>query len=234
MADPLYFLNPDDKNALQQMLTWFKQRRSNLQSRSPLDLPGRSSDTYIAIPSTPGGIPALISDGVIGTANTDTPGSAYCDIYQIVDVGDGFPTIISLEFQVLVYNLSQSVLEQNWIVVNRDRFGTWLASPPGVSSSCNDIYFIIVDDGTGTAEIGTSSVFPGGSPIAQILERPCGCTTVPGEQDGLVEVASMPCLNVFVGAYGWAKYMAEDDDGTGSGTASSGCHWRIYSLCCEE
>lgn len=134
MADPLLFLNPDDKNALQQMLTWFKQRRSNLQSRSPQDLLGKSSDTYIAIPTTSLGIPALTRPGTAtGTGtfdaadNMDTPGYANCDVYQIVDLGDGSPTIVPLEFDVVVYNLTQSVISQDWVTVTRDRFGSWLA-----------------------------------------------------------------------------------------------------------
>lgn len=134
MADPLFFLSKDDRDALQQMLTVFKQRRLNPQSRSPLDLPGRSSDTYIAIPTTVDGIPPLSRSGtssLSGTfpeANTDIPGSAECDIYQIVDVGDGSPTIEPLEFNVIVYNLSQSTIGQDWITVTRDRFGAWIAT----------------------------------------------------------------------------------------------------------
>lgn len=233
MADPLYFLNKEDRDALQAMLTVFRQRRLNVPSRNIPDLPGRSSDTYIAIPSTSDGVPALTSGGEIGTANTDTPGFAECDIYQIVDIGDGLPTIESVEFRVLVYNLSQTAIAQDWIVVTRDRFGSWLASP-STSSNCNDVYFVIVDDRAGTAELGTGTFPLSENPIVQILERPCGCTTVPGEVGGLLEVVSMPCLSLAVGLYGWAKYMVADDDGfTGTGTASSSCHWRIYSLCCE-
>lgn len=138
MADPLYFLNKDDRDHLQQMLTWFKQRRTNLQSRSPLDLPGRSSDTYIAVVPDIGGIPPLTTPGTgTGTGffdpdtNRDNPGFAECDIFQVVDIGDGFPTIEPLGFSLTVYNLSRSVIGRDWILVTRDKFGTWVAISGG-------------------------------------------------------------------------------------------------------
>ena len=256
MTDPLFFLNKDDRDALQLMLTWFKQRRSNLQSRSPLDLPGRSSDTYIAIPTLSDGIPPLVRTGTAtGTFpefNTDTPGYANCDIYQIVDIGDGSPIIIPLEFSVVVYNLSQSTISQDWITVNRDRFGTWLAIVGGGGTGTLQIRFSIYDPYT-----------PGIDPctvLANVLSRPFGVSRVPDEdttgyfpQTVYVHDATGCYLNGpsedLLGLGGHASYMtAVDSSDVDPGAAPGdimppnvghcpGSHqtrWEITDMCCKQ
>lgn len=92
-------------------------------------------EVYIAlVPAA--GIPGLDSaTSGSGSDNPptegDRPGSASCNIYKIID-GQLRP-IPGLTRTV--YNLSESTIDSDWITVQREKFGTWLASVGGGGSS---------------------------------------------------------------------------------------------------
>lgn len=228
------FLTEEDQELLRTLLDGAKNRVQN--PRLPtLPVPPRNGrGMFIALPQTQ--IPPLEEFGSadIGTSGSsqesgdaDIPGSALCELFRLVDDG-----LYSLGGRLeRVYNISRNTIEIDWIQVHQDKFGVWWAITPGSSPSCNDVYFVITDDGTVTGT-GTGS----GTIIGSILERPCGCDTVPEEDEGSIELTSMPCLEIVVGLKGWAKYVVNsepEETGTGTGTGGSGCHWRIYSLCCD-
>lgn len=95
----------------------------------------QAPEVYIA-KTPPGGIPALSQATATGTGTgtdtTDTPGYANCDIYRIQLYGD----VPELEpvgglFR-RVYNVAGDLVPGNqWIVVVRDKFGSWLVVAPG-------------------------------------------------------------------------------------------------------
>lgn len=127
-----------DLALIQEMLDAHRRLPSN-GGKSPQDgslsehSDHQANDIYIAIPRTEDGIPPLIHLGT-GTGTDafndgDTPGSAECDIYQIIDV-DGTDTLVqaSGELGDIVYNLSEEQIEQGWILIYRDKFGRWIAS----------------------------------------------------------------------------------------------------------
>jgi hypothetical protein len=97
----------------------------------------QAPETYIAKPQTVDGIPKLLPSGsgtgtdVSGSAY-DEPGKADCDIYQIlIDGTTGDPELHLIGLNLTVYNITESDLDQAWIVVTRTKFGKWVAVTGG-------------------------------------------------------------------------------------------------------
>ena len=121
-------------------------------------------EVYIALPPS-GGIPALqrtSSAGTgSGTATTaqewDTPGKATCQIYKIVEDSARVPNLIAISgLTKPVYNFSPSIVAQDWISIQRTKFGHW--TPVVGGSGCesqNTIWDIII---TGTPTGGQFSL----------------------------------------------------------------------------
>ena len=126
----VFALSESDKRILQEVLTEMKQGRVNkpIENTTPQDL--GSPEVYIALPPS-GGIPALSPTGGIGTATGspaeagDTPGSAECDLYRILD-----GTLRSTGKTKTVYNLSEKAITQIWISIRRTKFGLWVVDCP--------------------------------------------------------------------------------------------------------
>lgn len=235
MPVQLRVITDEDWNILKKLV---EQNRNQLQS--PITRPTANSqfmdgddsmapEVYIALPPADG-IPGLDSITVgSGTDNPpaegDRPGHAECNIYRIVD---GELKLVS-GLTRTVYNLSESTIEQDWILIERDKFGTWVpvVGSRGGSSEGTIIRFTIVSAGDC------------GGWLVSIDARPCGVGTLPGEHDGyLIAYAVLTCLEPAVGMTGYAQYMTGESiycEGTGTGSGdpeSSSCRWEITSLCC--
>ena len=128
MADGLY-LTPEDRDKLDAM---YRSQRPPHAHPTPEDHHHLSPEVYVARPAKdpdtgdPGSIPALET----GTSN-DFPGCWPCDIYQIVLSSDEdhdweLQAITNLNFPV--YNLTKTAISSDWILVVRDKGGSWIAA----------------------------------------------------------------------------------------------------------
>ena len=123
------FFLPDegDQRILKELVRQIRTGRINPQAQNvpPTDDP-QSPEIYIALPPL-AGIPALSK---LGTGEAfgegDTPGSADCDIYKIKS--DGTIERVGSATQK-VYNLSGLLIETDWIIIERTKFGFWIATP---------------------------------------------------------------------------------------------------------
>jgi hypothetical protein len=92
------------------------------------------------------GIPAL--NDVAGTGSGDVPGSAECEVYNVIFANgdEDSPTLRPVDgLTPTVYNLSETAVAAGWVLVVRDKFGQWWAVPTAVSSGGGT-------GGTGTAD----------------------------------------------------------------------------------
>ncbi|TXH16951.1 MAG: hypothetical protein E6R03_04710 [Hyphomicrobiaceae bacterium] len=139
MDDDAYYLNREDLVKFRTLWKAHKGKgpvrpRSDDRRRDPYQPP----EVYLA--RTPsGGIPSNNSSGT-GTASDDAPGCAQCRIYRIVEASgtasgdDSVQAIPGLE--KTVYNFSGAdILEEQWVLIVRDKFGQWYVppNPPDVS-----------------------------------------------------------------------------------------------------
>lgn len=128
MAD-YYVLTGEERKLLQELLD--KSRSGSNNRGFPLTQIDRTLGTYIAKPTETTGIPPR---------EDDVPGRAACNIYRIILDGTGEPSLVQasdIELQY-VYNISTSTISQDWVLVQQDRFGDWVAcggSPSDESSS---------------------------------------------------------------------------------------------------
>jgi hypothetical protein len=144
MAEKTYGLTEAEVAILQKVIDRVLPSRLNQYSR-----PGSSEtqlntpEVYVAYPQESDGIPALVA----GTGgDPDVPGSAKCDIYRILGGPQGSPTLVKVGnlFQT-VYNLTKSILTQDWLTVTRDKFGSWLAQVGG-SGTPSYVWRQVVED----------------------------------------------------------------------------------------
>lgn len=103
-----------------------------------------------------------------------------------------------------------------------------------VPDNCNRVQFELLEAGGGGDISSISSM--GGGWSAMVTEVPCGCGSVPDEEDGRITVFdTMGCLDLEAGLRGWAEYVEEfdtDESGSGASGPSMDCYWSIFSLCC--
>lgn len=132
-----YYLTEEDRNALRELLD--RELRGRRHGRSRYSLPeetSQSPDVYVAhIP--PAGIPAIDVGVTTGTGswNDDTPSSAECGIYRLVESG-GTYDLKPIGITRKVYNIANSAVQGNiWAIVQRDKFGTWYTSVASSSFS---------------------------------------------------------------------------------------------------
>lgn len=170
-----YVLSEADRAAIAELLNREKHRVRRVRSAQP-EYPAVSCDVYVAYTPS-GGIPALIQEAGTGTGeNNDTPGSADCDVYELVN-----GTLQLLFSTVTVYNLSTSAQPgAAWILVVKDNGGTFWAlstDAPGVKSINGDTtpaQTLIV----GTTGLDVSITNPGSG--QHILHVPDASTTARG------------------------------------------------------
>ena len=89
----------------------------------------------------------------------------------------------------------------------------------GGSGQCQDVQF----------EIESVS---GNEATGPVLEVPCGCSVVPGIEDGKITAKdTMGCLVLDAGLIAWAKWV-QPYDASDSSDSGDDCYWSIYSICC--
>jgi hypothetical protein len=140
-----YVLSDADRAAVQRLIARevgqirnTVNRPGNLQT----DLADHPAPEVYAVKTPSDGIPALQQLGTgTGSSNAATPGSADCELYQIVEDGSSV-TLERLadDSKVTVYNLSQSDLPANtWLLAVRDKFGNYFAAAGGGSGTSDKI-----------------------------------------------------------------------------------------------
>lgn len=222
MADEAYYLGREDREKFLALWRDYTSRRAPQPRHPDRKLP-QTPEVYVAR-TPPGGIPALDAQGT-GTSDDDSPGSATCDLYRIVqDFGagtgtadDGPPSLRPTGRTKLVYNLSEAAVDGDaWVLVVRDKFGNWVASggaggddhrwrmvrPTSENRDSDGYYPAYVQDWTGTA-------YANGDPC--LIKLASGETLISGQ---LYEGEP---LSVFQEA--------------GTGTADPDDGLRIYGVC---
>ena len=109
-----------------------RQRGRNRPPGAQLEHDLRTAPEVYVARAPAGGIPTLYELYITGTGSgTGThylPGFTQCDIYQL-DEGDYGMELVAVEDESQrVFNITACKVEEDtWIVVERDKFGTWLA-----------------------------------------------------------------------------------------------------------
>lgn len=114
-----------------------REMAENYRRGRPVNAPSKSRshrensdapEMYIAKPVDAGGIPSMEQAGTSlseSPAAGDVAGSALCDIFKLSSNG----TFQEIGLQKTVYNLSQDPIGYEWIIIQRDKFGSWIAQP---------------------------------------------------------------------------------------------------------
>lgn len=252
MNDPIYGLSRDDVLFLKEQIGYLKQLRINSQIREPVVDTYNAPETYIALPEQCQGILGLTRYTGTGTAGDppgtaghktgtgtsscltsahewDIPGSGLCDIYKI-RASDG--KLEKVGNSVTVWNLSESDIAKDWIVVTRDKFGRWVPLTPG--GSVRVIFQIIsLDCANGVALCEVIYVSQGGGSVkpGQVIKVCDLCGTF-----------FIGSYNILIGAMGWAEqfqgYKCKGPDtGTSTSTYSHpfdlapDSSWIVYQMC---
>ena len=237
-------LNESDVIVLKQMIREVNTLKKNAALRPYHESSRQAPDTYIAMPQECAGIPALLRRSTTGTGNSgtsvgtgtthcdspahvgDSPGSGVCDIYMI-DQSDG--TLQLVTSNVVVYNLSTSVVPKDWIPVTRDKFGRWLALQSSGQSGLEVIFVVNY----------TKQMSPYVICNCTVLFVFCNTSSLPGTNaDGSIDVVDeLGCLfneeqtttgtgDLYAGRRGTAGYMQAWMNPV------TDCHWCALGLCC--
>jgi len=230
-----YALSKQDVETLREVVRIVRSNPQLLKNRSSSISTARdvedhqAPEVYIAYPQESSGIPELAHVGSVSGSGTtmvaprDMPGKARCDIFKITRDDQGNPVLVPIQKSVTVYNLTTSQLDQDWLVVVRDKSGNWLATTGG-------------GGGGGTIQF-------------TILSADCetGCVeavvTVLGAGESSVEVGDtvnvydgLGCFfnvreDLLIGLNGIAHRFQGDDPCTVYDSEST--HWRVAALCCS-
>lgn len=143
MADKILSLSQEDAEALRKLIRDARQNpRPPARYRETQEL-GQSPDIYIA--RTPvGGIAASTEEPGTGTGSgSGTSGQgmlsyADCDVYRKVELY-GYSELVPTGIVRRVFNISTTAVPgDEWIIIERDKFGTWVAIRP-MSSGSSDV-----------------------------------------------------------------------------------------------
>jgi len=209
-------LSENDKRILETFLTKVKSQSQNPSGRPRSEEHiDQAPETYIAlIPA--GGLPA---NGVV-------PGSALCDIYQIIDPTEG-PEACG--FSLPIFNMHSSAIpEGEYIIVGRDKFGAWQALGSAGGGSDGSITDASAGVATGPDYIflGSGIATVGASGHTVVFDVPA--PTIPdGSIDGTTGTATGPDYTFTVGTSGsdfniaasvsTVTFNLPDADGSGLG-----------------
>jgi hypothetical protein len=227
---PLVDFSEEDIRLLQDVVRIAKDGTLNkvlrsLQDDNYLDeLAHQAPEVYIGYPQESEGIPELVK-GEEG--NPDKPGYGTCDIYKIVDNASEEPELIQVDnLDKVVYNLSESVIDQDWLVLDRTKFGRWVTRPPG-SGGGNRIRGTIV-----SCDCNSEPK----SAIVAVAARPCGLNSVPGEdEDGNITVYDpMGCVLDQPEADLIDKQIKADYMRVMDSYGEFSCQWEVDFRCCDE
>ncbi len=113
--------NERDRDRILEFLQWYRTNRYRRRpdiNRADLLQP---NDVYIAYPNA--SIPAL---------SGATPGTAQCTVYSVLPSG----VLQELGKEYTVYNLHTTSISQQWVAIDRTKFGTWIVDCPcGLAAS---------------------------------------------------------------------------------------------------
>jgi len=132
VADTAYFLSKDDRDDLGELLDAYRRGRIPTSGSGNVDgtdhQENQAPDVYVAF--TPGGgIP--VRSGV-------TPGAAECDLYRLLpdETLEQYPDGVTQ----YVYNLSTAAVpEESYVLVSRDKAGTWwVVASAGATDCCGE------------------------------------------------------------------------------------------------
>ena len=253
MPEQLFGLSTQDVAILQQLISIHKGQLANTPSRPPTERSWdeaedhQAPEVFIAKPQTSGGIPRLLPAGTgtgtdqFGTTESgsayDEPGKAECDIYKILtDSVSGDPELHQMTpFKQVVYNLSSTDLNQEWILIIRTKSGKWIASPTG-GNGATTIRFEVTAAGPhlGSTDVDCDFV------VATVLGVSCGGNVSVGDEVNVWDPSqchfNLP-MDVLIGAKGTATDMTNNIEGVDclDERADEGsCRFVIHSLCCSE
>lgn len=134
----MFYLTERDAVILRAMIDDWKRRPRRQVNREVVEPHQYAPEVYVAKAEM--GIPGMVEESGTGTGSEfGTPGSAECQLFRL----DWFGDLEKMSFQTkLVHNLGDAVPPGSWLIVLRDKLGTWWAQ--GI---------VATDAGTGT---GTS------------------------------------------------------------------------------
>ncbi len=150
MAEPAgRTLSESDVEKLRQLFVDFYGKPQSTTQRPyvPSDDEYLTPEVYVAFTPS-GGIPALSEGGDSGTAlgPGDTPGSADCQVYQLVSGALQVVTGLTRK----VYNFGgAAVAGSEWVLVLRDKYGTWWTDGSSSVPAC--VSFVITRCVAGSA-----------------------------------------------------------------------------------
>jgi hypothetical protein len=129
-----YVLSEDDLAALKALVQEHRERFRSVNVRQRTNRPFADEqeilppECYLAL--TPAaGIPGISKEPGTGTLSSEAISSALCQIFQVLD---NKITVVYNIGTLQVYNYSQTIVPGGqWILVNRDKFGTWMAVTSG-------------------------------------------------------------------------------------------------------
>ncbi len=207
----LFFLNESDQALLKGLIARFRDDPLFSQHTVPETPQSLPPEVYVAKPQEATGIPALEPAAMDTGTGTGTgpsgyasPGSAWCDIYQIVDDPlVGYPELVQVGIDHLVYNVSSVDISQDYVVVKRDKFGQWL-----------------VEQGTG---FGLVEFCCGAFAIGTSTSATVTASNVAGTVAGDVIMVSDPCN----------EYYNTSGSGCGM-AYKMGINWHILRLTCPD
>lgn len=141
-GDVRYLLTEEDKALVEEVIADYLVRnpgRNRPDHRAPA---GESSSTLL-VRTPEGGVPSLNTADTTGTAyqdaEDDTPGAAYCQVYRVVksnpettgtsgpDVPVLFVARVPGRFELVVNMSTVTLGAGQWLLIHRDRYGTWFA-----------------------------------------------------------------------------------------------------------
>lgn len=130
MAEPLFGLTAQDHEILRHLIQWYRTQSPilNTRNRPQIERERNSEAPQLYIARTPtDGIPSNSSNDV-GSPSDDEPGSAECEIYQVLRYNNPVTVSPTAANDKTVYNIgNDSIPGDTWIIVARDAFGSWIA-----------------------------------------------------------------------------------------------------------
>jgi hypothetical protein len=146
-----FTLSQADVDFLKKLRDEHERRNINTPNRfEPPEQEVYVPDIYIAHAIT--GVPALTGTAGTGTGTGygDIPGAATLGLFKLGGDGQLHP----LHYTRKVYNLSTTAIPAGWVVIERDKWGTWLVSNPqsasgGGGGSSGALDAVQLSDGAG-------------------------------------------------------------------------------------
>lgn len=220
---PSFFLSDDDVKVLKRLLADAERLGFGRTVDKPTRTPNTRTDDddrgyyqapemYVARPNDSTGLPARS-----GT----TPGKVECSIYRIIDQSGTLTLVDNEGTDKDVHNIFELGIGQTYIPVWRDKWGNWIATPPGVSR----VHFTIYSFDFAT-KIATctpkyafcGSLIPGKDANGRItVADPSGCYY------GTETAAAL------LGRWGHADWAVKLDE-----EPVPPCGWIISGLCCPD